>query len=379
MQDRNMIRFNEPFEIDLSLDFLSAIKSNKKYCGDGPFTKKCHDWFDKKLAPTKNLLTTSCTHALEISALLINIRSGDEVILPSFTFVSTASAFALRGAKLVFVDVRPDTMNIDEKIIESAITKKTRAIVVVHYAGVACDMNTINSIAQKHNLFVIEDAAQGLMGFYEGKPLGTLGDFGTISFHETKNFHCGEGGLLTINSSEYFKKAEMIREKGTDRSSFLRGEVDKYTWQCLGSSYLPSEFNAAFLSEQLDMIESINNGRVKLWDTYFQEFQKCAQAGKIEIAKIPDGCVHNAHMFYIKLKNLSERSRMIDHLKKQNIQAVSHYVPLHSSPAGKEYGYFFGEDKFTTREGERLLRLPMHNYLSFADIQKVVKTVESFF
>jgi len=355
-----VIPFNIPPLTDNEQQYVLQAMASPKISGDGLFGKKCQSWFEEKLDCCKALLTPSCTHALEMAALLIDIRPGDEVIMPSYTFVSTANAFVLRGAKIVFVDIRQDTMNLDENLIETAITPQTKAIVAVHYAGVACEMDAINTIARRHNLFVIEDAAQGMMSTYKGKPLGTLGHLGTYSFHETKNFTSGgEGGLLIINDPQFIERAEMIREKGTNRSQFFRGMIDKYTWVDIGSSYLPSELQAAFLWGQLEVADVVTQDRLATWDAYFSGFSVLAAAGKITLPIIPEGCAHNGHMFYLKCADLIERSALIDHMKKQEIMTVFHYVPLHTSPAGVKFGSFHGEDRYTTRESERLVRLPL--------------------
>lgn len=373
-----MIPFNIPPHLGQEENYISQAIENHKICGDGEFTKSVSHWLEQKTGCKKALLTTSCTHALEMSALLSDIHSGDEVIMPSYTFVSTANAFVLRGAKIVFVDIRPDTMNIDENLIEAAITPKTKAIAPVHYAGVGCEMDKITEIAKRYNLTVVEDAAQALMCEYKGKALGTFGAFGTISFHETKNYSMGEGGALLINNEEYIEKAEIIREKGTNRSRFFRGQVDKYTWVDQGSSYLPSELNAAYLYPQLEEADKINNDRLKSWNRYYELLKPLAEKGAIELPFIPAHCKHNAHMFYIKAKDLEERTRLIAHLKEQGITAVFHYVPLHSSPAGKKFGRFGGEDKYTTKESERLLRLPMYYGLKNSDIEYICEKIYEF-
>ena len=373
------ISFNEPIYVEQGLtNIITAITVNRRLNGDGAFTKQCTEWFQNRLK-TKVLLTTSCTHALEMGAILSGIEPGDEVIMPSFTFVSTADAFVLRGAKVVFVDIRPDTMNIDEKLIEDAITEKTKAIVPVHYAGVGCEMDVIMDIAKRHNLCVIEDAAQGMMAKYKGRDLGTIGDFGAYSFHETKNYTMGEGGLCLINNSEHVHRAEIIREKGTNRAQFFRGEVDKYSWVDVGSSYLPSEMNAAYLLPQLEIADEINEKRLALWSRYYQGLKDLDFKERISLPVIPDYCEHNAHMFYIKVRDLSERTALIQYLKERSINAVFHYVPLHSSLAGKKYGLFVGEDKYTTKESERLLRLPLHYGLTDSDVLRVIECVDDFF
>ncbi len=374
-----MINFNKPPYIGEELDNIKQAVENLKICGDGPFTKKCNIWLEERFHAQKVLLTTSGTTALDMAMLLCDLRPGDEVILPSYTFSSTATSAVLAGAKLVFVDIRPDTMNIDENKIEAAITERTRVIVPVHYAGVSCEMDKIMEIARKYNLKVIEDAAQGVMSTYKGKALGTIGDFGCYSFHETKNYSMGEGGALVINNPIYNEKAEILREKGTDRAKFFRGQVDKYTWVDFGDSYLPSELNAAYLWAQLQNADRINENRLKSWNTYRNAFEKLVEAGKIEIPYIPEECIHNAHMFYIKLRNLEERTRYIVYMKEREIQTVFHYVPLHSAPAGLKFGRFSGEDEYTTNESERLVRLPLYYGLKEEDIEKTIKTTIAFF
>ena len=374
-----MIRFNVPPYVGKETEYMKAAIDSHKICGDGEFTKRCNAWIEEHTGTAKALLTTSGTQALEMAALLSDIQPGDEVILPSYTFVSTANAFVLRGAKLVFVDIRPDTMNIDEKLIEDAITDKTRAIVPVHYAGVGCEMDTIMDIAKRHNLVVVEDAAQGVNAFYKGRALGSIGDYGCFSFHETKNYSMGEGGAILINRPEQIEDAEIIREKGTDRSRFFRGQVDKYTWVNIGSSFLPSDINAAYLMAQLEMADEINENRLQSWTRYNEGLQDLAQEGVIELPYIPKECAHNAHMFYIKTKDMEERKALISYLKERDIAAVCHYVPLHSAPAGLRFGRFHGEDRYTTKESERLLRLPMYYNLSESDQQKVIDAVRGFY
>ncbi len=375
-----MIDFNVPPCVGSELNYVKQAVENHKICGDGPFTKKCNAWLEERFDVQKVLLTTSGTTALEMAALLCGIEPGDEVILPSFTFSSTATAFVLAGAKLVFVDVRPDTMNIDETKIEAAITGKTRAICVMHYAGVACEMNTIMDIAARHGLKVVEDAAQGVMSTYKGRALGTIGDFGCYSFHETKNYSMGEGGALLIRDAAYNEKAEILREKGTDRAKFFRGQVDKYTWVDYGSSYLPSELNAAYLWGQLEAADRINNDRLASWNAYYEAFEApLAQRGLIELPAIPDGCVHNAHMFWLKCHDLAQRTEFIRFLKGAGIQAVFHYVPLHSAPAGVRFGRFSGQDLYTTTESEQLVRLPLYYGLTQQDRQTVIEMVLKFF
>lgn len=374
------IAFNVPPYVGKELDYVrQAVEVNHKISGDGPFTGLCHKWIQEHCDTQKALLTTSGTTALEMAALLCDIKPGDEVILPSFTFSTTATAFVLVGAKLVFVDVRPDTMNIDEKKIERAITEKTRVIVAVHYAGVSCEMDTIMRIAHEHNLLVVEDAAQGVMSSYKGKPLGSIGDFGCFSFHETKNYSMGEGGALLIKNSKYNDRAEIIREKGTNRQRFLRGQVDKYTWEEYGSSYLPSDMNAAYLWAELEEADLINDNRLKTWDTYYQALLPLASGGKLELPVIPDGCKHNAHMFYVKLRDLEERTSFISYLKDRGITSVFHYIPLHSSPAGMRFGHFDGDDQYTTSESNRLARLPLYFNLEKKDLDYIISYIYSFF
>lgn len=374
-----MIVFNVPPYVGKEMDYMKQAVENRKICGDGPFTKKCNAWLEERFHAQKALLTTSGTTALDMAMLLCDLKPGDEVILPSYTFSSTATAAVLAGAKLVFVDIRPDTMNIDETKIEEAITSKTKVIVAMHYAGVACEMDTIMDIAHRHGLMVVEDAAQGVMSSYKGKPLGTIGDFGCYSFHETKNYSMGEGGALIINNPAYNERAEVLREKGTNRSKFFRGQVDKYTWVDFGDSYLPSELNAAYLYAQLEMADQINENRLDSWNRYNQAFRSLKQAGKAELPTIPEGCVHNAHMYYLKCKNLQERTALISYLKEQGILAVFHYVPLHSAPAGLKFGRFQGEDRYTTLESERLVRLPMYYGLTREDQDKVIREVKAFY
>ncbi len=374
-----MINFNVPPYTGKEIEYIKEAVENQKICGDGPFTRKCSEWIEEKTGTAKCLLTTSCTHATEMAALLTNIREGDEVIMPSYNFVSAANAFVLRGAKAVFVDIRPDTMNIDEKLIEDAVTEKTRAIVPVHYAGVGCEMDAILDIAKRHNLFVVEDAAQGIMASYKGKPLGTFGEFGCFSFHETKNLSMGEGGALLIRDEKYIEDAEIFREKGTDRSRYFRGQVDKYRWQNYGSSYLPSDMNAAYLYTQLQLADEITQARMDRWNEYWEQLTPLADEGRIELPYIPKHCEHNAHMFYIKVKDMEERSRLIDYLKEKGILSVFHYVPLHSAPAGLKFGRFHGEDKYTTKESERLLRLPMFYTLTAKQVEYITEQVKAFY
>lgn len=374
-----MIPFNVPPFLGTELNFIQQAIASHKICGDGPFTQKCNQWIEGKFHAQKVLLTTSGTTALDMAALLCDFSPGDEVILPSYTFSSTATSAVLGGARLVFVDIRPDTMNIDESKIEAAITERTKAIIVVHYAGVSCEMDTIMEIARKYGIKVIEDAAQGVMSTYKGCPLGTIGDFGCYSFHETKNYSMGEGGALVINDSSYNERAEILREKGTNRSKFFRGQVDKYTWVDFGDSYLPSELNAAYLYAQLIHADEINENRLESWNTYYHELISLQDEGKIELPTIPTGCKHNAHMFYIKCRDIEERSALISYLKENGILAVFHYVPLHSAPAGLKFGRFSGEDSYTTKESERLLRLPLYYGLTRQDQHTVIKQVKNFY
>lgn len=374
-----MIRFNVPPYTGKELDYIKVAVENQKICGDGEFTKKCNEWLEEKTGTRKALLTTSCTHATELAAILADIQPGDEVIMPAYTFVSTADAFVLRGATVVFVDIRPDTMNMDADLIEAAITEKTRAIVPVHYAGVSCEMDKIMALADKYHLAVIEDAAQGIMSTYKGRALGTIGDFGCFSFHETKNFSMGEGGALLIRDEKDIENAEIIREKGTNRAKFFRGQIDKYTWVEKGSSYLPSEMNAAYLYAQLELAEEITANRMATWQRYYDAFGELAQAGKVELPFIPEDCTHNAHMFYLKCKDLEERTELIQFLKENDILAVFHYVPLHTAPAGLKYGRFHGEDKYTTKESERLVRLPLYYRLEPEKTDYIIGKVKAFY
>ena len=374
-----MINFNVPPFTGKEMDYIKQAVDDKKICGDGSFTKACNQWIEEKTGTKKCLLTTSCTHATEMAALLADIKAGDEVIMPSYTFVSTADAFVLRGATAVFVDIRPDTMNMDETLVEDAVTDRTKAIVPVHYAGVGCEMDEIMEIAKRHDLFVVEDAAQGIMASYKGKALGTFGEFGCFSFHETKNFSMGEGGAILIRDEKYIEDAEIIREKGTDRSKYYRGQVDKYRWQNYGSSYLPSDMNAAYLYAQLELADEITQARMDRWNQYHELLLPLAEAGKIELPFIPAHCTHNAHMFYLKTKDLEERSRLDAFLKEKNILPASHYVPLHSAPAGIKFGRFHGEDKYTTKESERLLRLPMFYKLTADEVEYIAAQVKAFY
>lgn len=374
-----MINFNIPPFTGKEIDYIRQCVEAQKICGDGPFTQKCNQWIEERTGTAKCLLTTSCTHATEMTALLADIKEGDEVIMPSYTFVSTADAFVLRGAKVVFVDIRPDTMNIDEKLIEAAVTENTKAIVPVHYAGVACEMDTIMAIAKRHGLFVIEDAAQGVMATYKGQALGSIGDFGCYSFHETKNYSMGEGGALLIRDAKYIEDAEIYREKGTDRSKYYRGQIDKYTWVNYGSSYLPSDMNAAYLYAQLEMAEEINAARLKIWNTYYEGLKGLEEQGKIDLPVVPKDCIHNAHMFYIKTKDVEERTAFISFMKEKEILTVFHYVPLHTAKAGRKFGRFYGEDVYTTKESERLVRLPLYYGLTEEQNMYIIEQVKAFY
>jgi len=374
-----MIPFNKPPVTGKEIQYLQEAIDNQKLSGDGIFTRRCHEWLESNLNVPTALLTTSCTHALEMAAILIDIQPGDEVIAPSYTFTSTVNAFVLRGAKIVFVDIRPDTMNIDENRIEEALTERTRAIVPVHYAGVACEMDKIMNIAARHNLYVIEDAAQGMMATYKDKALGTIGDLGCLSFHDTKNYSMGEGGALLIQNKRFKERAEIIREKGTNRSKFIRGQVDKYSWVDIGSSYLPSELNAAYLFAQLEEAHTINNNRLDSWKSYFNGLEHLSDQGLVDLPFIAEHCQHNAHMFYIKCTSLEERSALIKYLKSHEIHSIFHYIPLHSAAAGLDYGEFYGEDRYTTSESERLLRLPLYYNLSEMDLLSVIHTINMFY
>ena len=375
-----MIPFNAPPVVGTEIEYMQSAMASGKLCGDGGFTRRCQQWMEQTFGSKKVLLTPSCTASLEMAALLINIQPGDEVIMPSYTFVSTANAFVLRGATIVFVDVRPDTMNIDETLIEAAITERTRAIVPVHYAGVACEMDTIMALAAKYKLHVIEDAAQGVMSTYKGRALGTIGHIGCFSFHETKNYTAGgEGGATLINDAALVERAEIIREKGTNRSQFFRGQVDKYTWHDIGSSYLMADLQAAYLWAQLEAAQRINDQRLRLWQRYYDALQPVAARGRITLPSIPAHCQHNAHMFYIKLRDNDDRQQLIDWLKEAEILAVFHYIPLHSAPAGTHFGRLHHHDRFTTAESERLLRLPLFYNLSDNNQNTVISSLLSFF
>lgn len=373
-----MVSFNKAPYLGKEEQYIRQAIRSGKLCGDGPYTKRCHALLEQMTHTKKALLTTSCTHALEMAALLAGIGPGDEVILPSYTFVSTADAFILRGATAVFVDIRPDTMNMDETQIEAAITPRTKAIVPVHYAGVGCEMDVILKLAEQHHLYVIEDAAQGICSTFHGKPLGTIGNFGCYSFHETKNISMGEGGALLLREEKDIARAEVIREKGTDRSRFFRGEIAKYTWVDAGSSYLPSELNAAYLCAQLEAAEKIMEDRMRTWEIYRDSLRDLEAEGRIGLPQIPEGAAHNAHMFYIKAGDLAERTRLLAFLKERGIGAVFHYIPLHSSAAGRRYGRFSGEDVYTTKESERLVRLPLY-YGMREEVYEVVERVREFY
>lgn len=374
-----MINFNEPILMENTFAYVREAINSKKLSGDGEFTKRCSFWLERWCASGHVFLTTSCTHATEMAAILAGIQPGDEVILPSYTFVSTADAFVLRGAKVKFVDIRPDTMNMDENKIEDAVTEKTKAIIPVHYAGVGCEMDAIMEVAKRHSLLVIEDAAQGVMSTYKGRALGAIGDYGCYSFHETKNYSMGEGGAIVVKDASKVELAEIIREKGTNRSKFFRGQVDKYTWVEAGSSYLPSELNAAYLWAQLEKAQEIYNRRMHIWNLYKEGLASLEAAGKVSLPYIPKECSHNAHMFYIKAKDLKERTSLISFMKARGISTVFHYVPLHTAPAGKKYGEFVGEDRFTTKESERLVRLPLFYGMKEVDAERVISSVLEFY
>lgn len=373
-----MIDFNRAPFVGKELDYMKQAIDNAKLCGDGPFTKKCSALMREAFKVNHVLLTTSCTHALEMAAFLCDLQPGDEVIMPAYTFVSTADAFVLQGAKIVFVDVNPKTMNIDETKIEAAITDRTRVIVPVHYAGVACEMDAIMDLAARYNLKVVEDAAQGVNAYYKGKALGTIGDFGCFSFHETKNYTMGEGGALLFQDDRYIEKAEILREKGTNRSKFFRGQIDKYTWVGYGSSYLPGELNAAYLFAQLEELETINQKRTDIFNYYHEHLAPLEEKGLIERPFIPEDRVHNGHMYYIKVRDLEVRTKLIAWMKEKGVHCVFHYIPLHTAPAGLKYGRFHGEDVYTTRESERLMRLPMYYSLSMEDVKYVTDCLLSY-
>ena len=374
-----MINFNVPPYEEKAADYIRECVKNQKICGDGPYTRKCSEWIEERTKTTKCLLTTSCTHATELAALLSGIGPGDEAIMPAYTFVSTADAFVLRGAVPVFVDIRPDTMNMDENLIEAAVTERTKVIVPVHYAGVSCEMDKIMEIADRHDLIVIEDAAQGMMASYKGRALGTFGDYGCFSFHETKNYSMGEGGALLIRDEKNVQEAEIIREKGTNRSKFYRGQIDKYTWVNFGSSYLPSDMNAAYLYAQLEKADAINEARLACWNRYYERLSPLKEAGKLELPVVPRGCVHNAHMFYVKAADIEERTALIAYLKERGIMSVFHYIPLHTAPAGLKFGRFHGQDRYTTKESERLARLPMYYGLTLEQVDDITDTIRKFY
>ena len=374
-----MINFNVPPFVGPEVEYIKKAIEKRKLCGDGTFTSKCNHLLEQLTGTKKALLTTSCTHALEMAGILCDLEEGNEVIMPSYTFVSTANAFALRGARIVFVDIRPDTMNVDEKLIEEAITERTKVIVPVHYAGVSCEMDKIMELAKKYSLYVVEDAAQGVGSSYYGKPLGAIGDIGAFSFHETKNLSCGEGGAFLTNRQEFIERAEIVREKGTNRSQFFRGEIDKYSWCDIGSSYLPSELNAAYLLAQIEKMSLINENRLETWNYYNGAFEELTKHKMIETPVIPSHCTQNGHMFWLKAKDLDERTRLLRYLKENGVYAVFHYIPLHSSIAGEKLGRFHGNDCYTTKESERLLRLPMYYGLTPSDREKVVDGVHKFY
>lgn len=376
-----LIDFNVPPYVGIEGKYIQQAIDSHQISGDGQFTKMCNKWMENRFNAQKIMLTTSGTTALDMAAILCEIKPGDEVILSSFTFSSTATAFVLVGAKLVFVDIRPDTMNIDENLIEAAITPRTKVIAVTHYAGVSCEMDKIMEIARKYGLKVVEDAAQGVMSSYKGKSLGTIGDFGCYSFHETKNYSMGEGGAIIIQHETDNEKAEILREKGTNRSKFYRGQVDKYTWVDFGDSYLPSELNAAYLWAQLEVADEIYKDRMATWEKYYKAFEKYGKngSGRIELPTIPEECIHNAHMFYIKLHSLQDRTSFIDFMKSHNIKPTFHYIPLHSAPAGYKYGRFNGDDKYTTQESEKLVRLPLYYHMNDDDTQRVIKIATEYF
>ncbi len=374
-----MIDFNIATYLGTEEQYMEQAIAKRKLCGDGTFTHLCSEWMKEHFQVSQAYLTTSCTHALEMAAILCQIQEGDEVIMPSYTFVSTADAFVQRGAQIVFVDIRPDTMNLNEKLIEDAITERTKAIVPVHYAGVSCEMDTICALARKYHLKVVEDAAQGFDASYRGKQLGTIGDFGCISFHETKNLTMGEGGAILFQDNAYREEAEIIREKGTNRSKFFRGEIDRYTWVDYGSSYLPSDLNAAYLWAQMQEYRKIRDDRMASWNYYHEHLAELAGQGMIEQPAIPEGTQHNAHMYYIKLKDLDTRTRFISYMNEHDVMCVFHYIPLHNSPAGKQFGRFHGEDVYTTRESQRLVRLPMYYGLDEETLAYIVKTIYNFF
>ncbi len=374
-----MVSFNCPPCYGTELQYIEQVIASRQLCGDGPFSKKCQKWMQDRFDVQKAFLTTSCTSALDMALLLCKLQPGDEVILPSFTFSSTATSAVLSGARLVFVDIRPDTMNIDEKRIEEAITDRTKVIMVMHYAGISCEMDTILDIARRHNLIVVEDAAQGVMSTYKGRALGTIGDFGCYSFHETKNYSMGEGGALLVKDPAYNERAEILWEKGTNRSKFYRGQIDKYTWVDFGDSYLPSELSAAYLWGQFEGADVINENRLATWNTYFSELRYLSDAERIDLPTVPPECRHNAHMFYIKCRDLDDRQAYIRYMREHGVEAVFHYIPLHSAPAGLRYGRFHGEDRFTTAESERLVRLPIYYGISEDAVEQVIRHTKDYF
>jgi dTDP-4-amino-4,6-dideoxygalactose transaminase len=371
------IPFNWPHMTGKELYYIAESHFNGRLAGDGPFTRRCHEWIEQRTGCNKALLTHSCTAALEMAALLMDVQPGDEIIMPSYTFVSTANAFVLRGGVPVFVDIREDTLNLDERLIEDAITTRTRGIMPVHYAGVACEMDTIMSTAKQHGLFVVEDAAQGVMSFYKGRALGSIGQLGAYSFHETKNVISGEGGALLVNDAKLAQRAEIIREKGTDRSRFFRGQVDKYTWQEPGSSYLPGELIAAFLWAQLEEADRITSERLQCWDRYHALLEPLAAEGLLRRPVVPEGHQHNAHMYYVILSGEVDRAKVLDVFRRESIGAVFHYVPLHSSPGGQRHGRTHGSLEVTDRQSERLIRLPLWLGITAAQQERVVETLRS--
>ena len=374
----DVIKFNCPPMVDNGLKYIENVIRSGKLGGDGEYTKKCSKWMEEKFKCKKVLLTTSGSMALDMAAILCDIKPDDEVILPSFTFSSTANSFVLRGARLVFVDINPRTMNIDEKLVEQAVTERTKVIVPVHYAGVSCNMDNIMDIASRYNILVVEDAAQGVMSSYKGKFLGTIGDIGCYSFHETKNFSMGEGGAVVINNEKFIDRAEIIREKGTNRLQFFRGLVDKYTWVDIGDSFLPSDLNAAYLWAQFEEADSIISKRIDIWNRYNEAFKVYNEEEKIELPFVPHECKHNAHLFYIKFKSVNERTDYIKYMKENGIICAFHYVPLHSAPAGLQYGRFFEKDIYTTSESEKLVRLPLYYNLSNKDIERIILYTNRF-
>jgi dTDP-4-amino-4,6-dideoxygalactose transaminase len=373
------IPFNVPEAVGPYKKYIRSVMANRAYSGDGEFSRQCCEWLEKNLACRSAVLAPSCTHALEMAALLAGIGPGDEVIMPSFTFTSTANAFAIRGARIVFVDIRPDTMNIDERLIEAAVTARTRAVCAVHYGGVACDMDALMKIAARHSLLVIEDAAHAILGRYRGRCLGTIGDLGCLSFHETKNVQCGEGGALLINNASFIERAHVIRDKGTNRREFLLGRTDRYVWTDIGSSVLCPEVVAAFLLAQMESAYRLNESRKRRWEDYYRALSGAGTGGPVGLPVIPEGCEHNGHLFYVKAKDYSERTTLLEFLRKRGIDAIFHYVPLHSAPAGKKLGEFCGEDRFTTRESERLLRLPLWYGLKKSHCTAVVRALRDFY